>query len=953
MADCEHLATTMAYFDGALAPDREAAALEHLATCAICQGGLGDAVVIDAALSTAARPAAVAPRRRKWPLVAMVAGGLAAAAAIAYVVRPRSEHTEVAIVLPSDRAIEARFSGERFGKHRPYSALRGDAAVESIALADLAKLEKSRETPDLIAALAATGNVARAKQIAAGLPADANGESDRAAVALASKDVEGALDHAARATALDPHLAAGWWNLALAARSQGLLRVARGAFEKVAARGEPGWAAEATAQIAGIDRDLAPELEHAQFTARAKTMIEGGAVIDVADVRRFPAHARIHTLDAIRVASGARLDELRPVAKELDAISGTPTMTGYIDRAAKVDPKLRAGFADRYRAVIGRTASAADIVKLVEDLAKAGTGVDDIRAGAIIAGSLVDARLAELAKIAAPWKDPWIDLVVERNRILNAFPDGDLRAIPALIATMTSCSTDAWSMRCGQVAQELASQLANVGRTQEAERWATRAVELYRRGNAPQYVQTALALLGDIHRNRGRTALAGAELQEVILATDRCALKRHTQIALAQVELSRNDWAGVRATLPAPVPEKGCETTFEIQAIGTAVDLARATKSPDDATRANAWIAAAAQLADPNKEAIALVAAARVARGADSGTTAKVRTWLEVHPPSPTAPWPTAIRTWGYSTLIADEGARGDWAKVLAIAETEYPHAARANCTLVLSFDDTELTVAARTPSGVAGAHRALALTELDSATLVPAAIATQLASCDEVAVTARPPLHGRPDLLPPAVKWWFAGDAPAHARVAGTPRAIEVTGPRPPDDSLPPLPAPGPSSSKFDASLSGPDATPARVLAAIADATYAEIHAHGVASVSADDAAFLALSPDPDGTYALRASAVRTAKLAKAPIVVLAACRAAAVAPYLRERWSLPDAWLIAGAHAVVAVDVPIPDASARKVFDELHRRIDAGEPVHAAVAAIRAAAPPGDWSRRLMVFR
>src|SRR5690606_7651625 len=167
---------------------------------------------------------------------------------------------------------------------------------------------------------------------------------------------------------------------------------------------------------------------------------------------------------------------------------------------------------------------------------------------------------------------------------------------------------------------------------------------------------------------------------------------------------------------------------------------------------------------------------------------------------------------------------------------------------------------------------------------------------------------------------------------------AVEVTAPRSPDSSLPPLPDPGPSSATFDRRIAGPDATPSRVLAALANATYAEIHAHGVASAADDDAAFLALSPDPDGTYALHAAKVRETKLARAPVVVLAACRAATIAPYLATRWSLPDAFLLAGARAVVAVDVPIPDAAARRVFDELHRRIDAGEPVHAALAAIRA---------------
>jgi hypothetical protein len=40
--------------------------------------------------------------------------------------------------------------------------------------------------------------------------------------------------------------------------------------------------------------------------------------------------------------------------------------------------------------------------------------------------------------------------------------------------------------------------------------------------------------------------------------------------------------------------------------------------------------------------------------------------------------------------------------------------------------------------------------------------------------------------------------------------------------------------------------------------------------------------------------------------------------------------------------------------VFDDLHRRIDRGEPVETAVAAIRAGASAETaWAMRLMVFR
>src|SRR5450432_1596722 len=117
MAECEHLGRTSAYFDGALETAEHDAAAAHLASCAECQGLLGDAVGIDAVLS--ARTA----RRARWPFVA--AGGLAVAAAIAvWLAWPRpAPSRDVAFALPRARAVEARFTAAPFDAHRPLDVL--------------------------------------------------------------------------------------------------------------------------------------------------------------------------------------------------------------------------------------------------------------------------------------------------------------------------------------------------------------------------------------------------------------------------------------------------------------------------------------------------------------------------------------------------------------------------------------------------------------------------------------------------------------------------------------------------------------------------------------------------------------------------------------------------------------------------------------------------------------
>jgi hypothetical protein len=218
--------------------------------------------------------------------------------------------------------------------------------------------------------------------------------------------------------------------------------------------------------------------------------------------------------------------------------------------------------------------------------------------------------------------------------------------------------------------------------------------------------------------------------------------------------------------------------------------------------------------------------------------------------------------------------------------------------------------------------------------------------------VIARPPLHGRPELLPAALPWSFLGSSTSGAAAPPIPskRRVVVTDVRPPAMmKLPPLPPIGDDSATL---VSGTSATPDRVAAELRDAGYVEIHAHGI--IDASDAAFLALSPEPDGRFTLTAGEVGKLRLAGAPTIVLAACRSAKTARYEMRRWSLPDALLGAGARAVIASFTAIPDDQGATLFAELRARIDRGERPGQAVAALRAerVAAGQAWASGLMVF-
>jgi hypothetical protein len=120
-------------------------------------------------------------------------------------------------------------------------------------------------------------------------------------------------------------------------------------------------------------------------------------------------------------------------------------------------------------------------------------------------------------------------------------------------------------------------------------------------------------------------------------------------------------------------------------------------------------------------------------------------------------------------------------------------------------------------------------------------------------------------------------------------------------------------------------------------------------------DTSFLALSPEATGRFMLSAADLRDARLEGRSIVYLASCRTAEVAPMFHEAWSLPVAFVTAGARAVFASAAPIPDRDAPVFFAALRARIHAGEPPAAALAHERAAwlaKDPKSWVGQAMLF-
>jgi hypothetical protein len=885
------------------------------------------------ASAAGARVTPIRSRRRGYAVVGAV---LAAAAVVAYLVWPRPVAAP-ALALAPTRAVEARFEAGPFAAHRPYAVMRGAPAREPIALDALARLQRG-DPAVLAAALASSGDVARAQELAAGSP------SDRAAVALVAGQPEQALALLdGKATTPAAH-----WNRALAARALGLPMVARAELAAVVAAGEPGWRDEAAAQVAAIDLALAATTAFPAFVARADRMVAGtGPVITAADAAQFPARARIAFFDALRVADRDALAGLAPLAAALDRATRTTDARAALDRVAAARLDVRARLAPRYRAMVARALSPDEAARLVADLRAAGRDVDDVRLGALLWWPGLAAP-GEVAQLARQTRDPWFELHAARLALADERQALGPAAVAGKLAQATDACPAAWAYRCAQLATDAAAALSEIGRDDDALRYARQARALFAAAATRDREAEALGYLGELERYRDRRALARATFEEAELrAGDACATASYARIGRAKLALVEGRLADARALLPAP---DACDAPPDPIALTIAVDAARQSATAEDRARAQAWIAAARRAADPLLAALAELGEGRLAIAADPTATRALLAWLAAHPPVAADADLLAQRAWATDALIAAAGERADWPAAADAARAELAAPAIAGCLVVASVDQDRQVVAVRDARGAwHGVARRAPVGALDARAFVPRALSDALAGCPAIHVLARPPLHGNTQLLPAPLPWAFVG-GPPRAPSPRAPRTVIVTDVAPPDAALR-LPALAPGAAPADATvIRGAAATPARVLAELADATYVELDAHGVADAATSDAAFLALSPEPSGKFMLTAADVRAAKLAGA-VVVLAACRGAQGAPYLHRRWTLPDAFVAAGARAVIATDVDVPDAAAGPVFAELRTRITGGEAPAAAVAALRAR-DPASWVARIAVF-
>ena len=941
------------YLDGALGADDEVAFLDHLADCAACQDELHAAVqlrdredqlrAVAPAAPAAGPEAAIAPvraitsRRARW-LVPTVALAAAAAAAAWIVVNRRATAPPTTpaptLALAPTRGLEARLSWSGAAGYRSYDALRAGApAVETLDPRAIAALTERGDCAGVAAAYLLGGELTRADRAYAQCPDSPELLADRAALALAQRDPAAALALTDRALEMRADHAVARWNRALALRDLGLGLTAAAAFERAAE--DPAWAAEARARATALRATLVAQRDgYAEVVAAGRAMVGGGPPISTTLARAFPARARLRLDDAIRVAtSQARLDELRPLAEALEGLAGD----GLVARLTRARPTTAPA------ALVARYVAWVEAGTIVDDAAWRRWHADAVRARAdqLVVGAMLLSGLggddpAMGARLAA-LEDPWVASLAEVIRA-GAIPDGETRlaavedgcargaiaAYPCLRAAYQRAQLEFGRYRAPATATAAATVLAQVGATGE---WAVRWRALY--------------LLGGAERIRGNLGLVTAYYDETVASSDDCPTTRVAATIAAELAV-HDDRVEDAVTRLRARPTCGAITLVEL---ALEVELARRGHPVRPAAEVVAALAALAPT-DPRDAAFAAYQSARVRLATEPAAAAELRAMIAPgrdrrEPGRPDTGQLAA------AAIAVDDGRASRWDEAIAAVSAALPAPTPTACGLVLAAEGAQTVAIAIDARG----QRTGVVAPRTAGPLPPDA-ATPLVGCPVVDVLALPPWLGAEVALDPAQPWRFVTRAPRPAPPGPAHRVI-VVDPRPPAD-LGLAPLAGYGSAPRDAELlRGEAATRARVTAAARDATVLELHAH-TTRVPRSDAPALVLSDAPDG-WAATAEDIATWGLRRAPVVLLADCDAAIAAGYDELYWGLPRAFLDAGARAVVAARVPVPDAEGAAVFASLGDAVAAGESPAIAIARIRAEKirqDPTSWLRHVVVF-
>ncbi|HWU89041.1 MAG TPA: CHAT domain-containing protein, partial [Kofleriaceae bacterium] len=728
-----------------------------------------------------------------------------------------------------------------------------------------------------------------------------------------------------------------------------LPRAAGAAFEAIAARGEPGWSTEAASRAADLRRRYDEDFQqHKQLEEAAAEMIRGGAPMSLAAAERAGSFARsaLHvaiaaTADPARLAALAGMAEAFGVAPELGRIRGSDLarrapIAKQLAEAAAGTPKPALLRAIRARA---RAAGIEDIVRAVALL----ISDDDI----------TEDDLGELKALSAggPW---WRLVAVEREVFYltyrtQRYVEADLAARDVL-GTCRADTRDHDASWCPQILRTLAASNSEIGRIDRAYELAAEARRIARAAHDRGEEGYALNVTGQIAAARvvgwDPSPVAEAYLYESALRTNNCAAKLYQLDFGARAALDYHRFAEAERLLRAAdqldeheCADKGVRYNaeevrlrlIEHGATERVHELERRTRRIEE--RWGKDLNPEHRLYDDY-----LRARARLAVDGSPNRVAALRDVIAKAQRLRGERYPRTIRAHGHGALAEQAARRGAPEEALAEVAERLGVRLEPGCTVGINHDD-RITVVVRGANDRAAAEVLevpVGQRLLAPADLLSRPMRERLVGCARVDVLATGPYLGAARLLGPELRWAYRSSPRRATSPQRLERQVVVTDVEPPAElGLPPLQRMQLAQARV---LSRAMATPDGVLEAISDAELVVINAHGITDANEPSAASLVLSPDAKGSYWLTADRVRQARLAGAPVVILAACHAGRV-QVTTEPWSLASSFLAAGARAVIAPTTEISDDTANGVFESIVKRMQSGRSPEQAVAEEREA--------------
>ncbi|XXF74970.1 CHAT domain-containing protein [Myxococcaceae bacterium GXIMD 01537] len=897
-------------------------------------------------------------------LVAGAVLGLLLGLAALVLLRQRQAHADDELWRAREpaRPGEFRLSHPRADAYRPYSPAKS-APERPLPLRGLAALEAARDLRGLAAVYLLRAQLSQAEDALDRAGAAPEVDSDRAALALSKGEPARALELLDGVLATVPRYPQALWNRGLALRALGLTMMAAESFEKVAALGEPGWSTEAREKADSLRAHVRERASTFTAAKQAGDALRLGGPVPLEAARAFPGILRLHFYDALRAApTRERALELLPMATVLDAHEGKGLLAALVRDVAARGFARRAPLAREYDRLRREGRPPAEWQPLMDQARAAGER--DILLGAFYFSRAIPSHLNEYTALAASTGDTWFALLAARQRALVEMDRGEFVAAErVLVDAVRICATSRLDFRCAELEDDLAYVYSVLHRLPDARHHAEAGLRRAHEASEWEMEQRLLQSLGQVARLERSVPLAAAWYGEVLARQpDPCQLGRHVHQDLAAMYQLALRPAEAREHLQRALQ---CGPVDRLSGAAVLAELARASTTLDEDAR-NLHGAAELLRGDastsPGERLLLAHYEGRLEleRDRERGLALLRRNLEDTASLARDDVNARKARTASYTSLLMDAGLARDFDGALALFAQEQGVAVPARCSLAVAVDDERTLLVARGPGGeVRGLHDTGRTQPFQDATgLVPEPLLAVLRPCEHVVVLARPPVHGHAGLLPPELAWsYHVGREAPRPKAPATPRHLVIADVVPPPGlNLPRLNTWAPAKPDARRSvLAGPAATPTRVLAEMADATEIEFHTHGLIDPEVSSASLVVLSPEPDGRYALTAREVRQQVLRGSPIVILAACRAAHTAPFLHEPFSLPVAFAEAGARAVFAATVDLPDSEVGPFFDAVRAHIREGAVPSVALRDERRKwlqRPGADWVRHVLVF-